>query len=146
MQLGLRASLYTKVELLTVRDNLLNYRLYLVHLDRIYYVVLALVIVLLGCLLKATPCLLNTVIKNIWETQQYRGSNITQSQLVHHLTQVNLSVVLTRCDVDIALIVDAKIGSAPTVYVIKLLRILYRPFLHMPSISFILSTLIFIFS
>ena len=79
MQLGLRASLYTKVELLTVRDNLLNYRLYLVHLDRIYYVVLALVIVLLGSLLKATPCLLNTVIKNIWETQQYRGSNITQS-------------------------------------------------------------------
>ena len=104
-----------------MRDNLLDHRLHLVYLDGINHVVLAFVVVLLGCLFKAAPRFLDTIIKNIGETQQYWWRNITQCQFVHYLAQVNLCAVLAGGNVNIALVVDTKIRSAPTVDVVQLL-------------------------
>ena len=69
MQFGLGASLYAQVELTSVRDNLLDHRLHLVHLNRIDHVVLALIVVFLGSLLKTAPCLLDTIVQDVGETQ-----------------------------------------------------------------------------
>ena len=146
MEFRLRTCLYTEIEFLTVGDDFFHHGLYLVDLDGIDHVILSLVVILLSCLLKATPCLLNPVVEDIREAEQYWGRDITQGQLVHHFTQVYLCVVLTRCDIDIALFVDAEIGSAPTVDVVELLRVLNGPFLHIPNNSFNFSTLILIFS
>ena len=65
---------------------------------------------------------------------------------LRYAAQVYLRSVLTRCDIDIALFVDAEIGSTPTVDVVELLRVLNGPFLHIPNNSFNFSTLILIFS
>ena len=146
VQLGFGACLYAEVELASVGDDLLDNRLHLVHLDGIYHVVLALVVVLLGGFLETAPRLLDTVVKNIGETQQDRRCDIAQRQLVHHLTQVNLHIVLAGCDKDISLVVDAKIAGAPTVDVVQLTGIVDGPLFHRLNCSFSFSIVIFIFS
>ena len=50
-----------------MRDDFLNDGLHLVHLNRVYNEVLALVFVLLGSLLKAAGGLLDTVVENVGE-------------------------------------------------------------------------------
>ena len=130
VQLGFGASLYAQVELLSVRDNFLDYRLYLIDLDRIDNIILSLVVVFLSRFLKATPSLLNTIVQNIREAQQYRRRHITQGQFIHHFTQVYLRTVLAGGHIDITLLVDAEIGSSPTVDVVEFLRVVNGPFLH----------------
>ena len=72
MQLRLRACLKSDVELAAMTHNLLHHLAHLVHLDGIDHKILALVVILLGSLLKAARNLLNAIIENIGETQQYR--------------------------------------------------------------------------
>ena len=133
MKLGLGTGFKTQVELPAVRDNLFNNRLHLVHLDGIDHVILAFVVVFLSSLFETTPCLFDTVVKNVGETEQYRWCDIADSKLIHHFAQVDLRTVLARGNVDITFLVDAEIGSAPSVDVIELLRIFNRPFLHKQS-------------
>ena len=111
-------------------DNLLDNGLHLVHLDGIDHIVLAFVVVLLRGFLETAPRLLDSVVEDIGEAEQHWRRDITQRQLVHHLTQVYLRRILTRCDIDITLLVDAEIGGAPTVDVVELLRVIDGPFLH----------------
>ena len=146
MQLWLRTCLKAEVEFTSMRDNLLYHRLHLVHLDRIHHIVLTLVFILLRGLLETAPSLLNPVVKDVRESKQHRWCDITQSQFVHHFTQVYLRAVLTRSHIDITILVDTKIGCAPTIDVVELLRIVNGPFLHIPNISFSFSTLYFILS
>ena len=130
MQLRLRTCLQTEVELTTMGDNLFDDRLHLVDLDGVDHIVLAFIFVLLRGFLKTAPGLLDTVVEDIRETKQHGWRNITQRQLVHYLTQVDLRAILTGSDVDIAFIVDAKIGSSPPVDVVELLGVVNSPFLH----------------
>ena len=53
MELRLGTGLKTEVELAAMADDLFHHGLHLVHLDRIYHEALSLVVVGLGCLLKA---------------------------------------------------------------------------------------------
>ena len=130
MQLRLGASLNAQVELLAVRDDLLNDRLYLVHLDRIDHVVLAFVLILLGSLLETAPGLLDTIVQNVGKTQQYRSLHVTKCQLIHHLTDIYLCGVLARRHIDITLFVDTEVAGTPAVDVVELTRVFNRPFLH----------------
>ena len=129
-----------------MRDNLLDDGLHLVHLDGIDHIVLTFVVVFLRGFLETAPCLLDPVVKDIGETEQHGRRDITQRQFVHHLTQIDLRTVFAGCDIDVALLVDAEIGGAPTVDVVELLRVIDGPFLHKPNSSFIFSTLILILS
>ena len=133
MELGFRAGLQSQVELTTMRNDLFNDRLHLVHLDGVDHIVLTFVVVFLTGLLEAAPGLFNPVVKDIGETEQHRGSDIANGQLVHHFAQVNLCTILARGNVHVAFLVDAEIGSAPSVDVVELLRIFNRPFLHKQS-------------
>ncbi len=76
MEFRLRASLQSEVELLAVRDNLLNDRLHLVHLNRIDDKVFSLVSILFLCLLKTAGCLLDAVVEDVWETEQYGSVDV----------------------------------------------------------------------
>ena len=76
MEFRLRASLQSEVELLAVRDNLLNDRLHLVHLNRIDDKVFSLVSILFLCLLKTAGCLLDAVVEDVWETEQYGSIDV----------------------------------------------------------------------
>jgi hypothetical protein len=76
VEFRLRASLQSEVELLAVRDNLLNDRLHLVHLNRIDDKVFSLVSILFLCLLKTAGCLLDTVVEDVWETEQYGSVDV----------------------------------------------------------------------
>ena len=76
MEFRLRASLQSEVEFLAVRDNLLNDRLHLVHLNRIDDKVLSLVSILFLCLLKTAGCLLDAVVEDVWETEQYGSVDV----------------------------------------------------------------------
>ena len=76
MEFRLRASLQSEVELLAVRDNLLNDRLHLVHLDRIDDKVFPLVTIFLLGLLKTAGCLLDAVVEDVWETEQYGSVDV----------------------------------------------------------------------
>ena len=118
MQLRLRTGLDTQVELTSVRDNLFYHGLHLVHLNREHNIVLGLILILLGSLLKAAPRLLDTIIEDIGEAQQYRRLHITQCQLVHHVADVNLRIVLTRRHIDVSLFVNAEVAGSPTVDVV----------------------------
>ena len=124
VQLRLGTGLYAQVELTSVRDNLLDHGLHLVHLDGIDHVVLTLVVVFLGRLLEAAPGLLDTVVQDIGETQQHRGCHVAQRQFVHHLAQVNLRLVLAGRHIDITLVVDTKVTRAPSVDVVQLAGII----------------------
>ena len=146
MEFGLRTSLQSEVELPSVRDDLFDHGLHLVHLDGIDHIVLTFIIIFLGGFLETAPRLLDPVVKNIGETEQHGRRDITQRQLVHHLTQVDLRIVLAWGDIDITLLVDAEIRGAPTVDVVELLRVIDGPFLHKSNSSFIFATLVFIFS
>ena len=90
VQLGLRAGLYAEVELPSVRDDFLHHGLHLVHLDGIYHVVLAFVVVFLGGFLEAAPRLLDAVVENVGEAKQHGSGDVAKLQLVHHLAQVDL--------------------------------------------------------
>ena len=112
-------------------DDFLYYRLYLIHLDGVNHIILTFVFILLGSLLEATPGLLDSVVEDIGEAEQHWRRDITQSQFIHHFTQVYLRVILTGSDIDIALVIDAKIGGAPSIDVVQLLRVVDGPFLHL---------------
>ena len=130
MQLRLRARLESQVELSSVRDYLLHHGLHLVHLYRIDDKVLPFVVIFLCGNIEAVRRFLDSVVQDIGKTQQHRCRHVAQCKLVHHITQVNLRVVLARCDVNITLFVDAKIGRTPSVDVVQLLRVFNCPFLH----------------
>ena len=58
-------------------DDFFYHRLHLVYLDRIHHIVLTLVFIFLCGLLETAPGLLNTVVKDVWETKQHRWCDIT---------------------------------------------------------------------
>ena len=68
--------LQSEVELLTVRDDFLHNRLHLVYLDRIDDKVFSLVSILFLGFLKTAGCLLNAVVEDVWETEQYRSVDV----------------------------------------------------------------------
>ena len=133
MQLRLRAGFQSEVELPAVRDDLLDDRLHLVHLDGIHHIVLSLVVVLLRSLLEAAPRFLDAVVEDVGKAQQHRWCDIAQGEFIHHFAQVNLRLVLTGRHVDVALLVYSEIRSAPTIQVVEFLRVFNRPFLHFVS-------------
>ena len=102
-------------------DNFLYDRLHLICFNRIDYEVLSFEVILLCSLFEAAAGFLDTIVENVRKPQQNRWRDISQRQFVHHITQVDLRVVLTWCDIDIALVVDTKVGSAPSRDVVELL-------------------------
>ena len=68
--------LQSEVELLTVRDDFLHDRLHLVYFDRIDDKVFSLVSILFLGFLKTAGCLLNAVVEDVWETEQYRSVDV----------------------------------------------------------------------
>ena len=111
-------------------DNLLNHWLHLVSLYRIDYKVLCLVFIFLSCLLKAAAGLLNTVVENIRKPEKHRSGDIAQGEFVHHFTDVDLGLVLARCDIDVTFFINTEIGGAPTINVVELFRVFYSPLFH----------------
>ena len=130
VQFGLGTGFKSEVELLAVTDDFLYHGLHLVHLDGIDDKVLCLVVVFLGCFLKATGGFLNAVVEDVGETQQHRWGDVAQRQFVHDVAQVNLGVVFTGGDIHVAFVVDTKVRGAPAIDVVELLRIFDGPFLH----------------
>ena len=63
-------------------------------------------------------------------TRLTRGCHVSQRQLVHHFTQVNLHSVLTGRYKNVALFVDTKVAGAPAVDVVELFGVIDGPFLH----------------
>ena len=133
VQLGLRPGLQSQIELASVGDDFLHHRLHLIHLNRIDDEVLGLESVLLSCLLEAGRSLLDTVVKNVGETEQHRRRDITQGELVHDIAQVYLRVVLTGRDIHVTLAVYAEVRCAPSRDVVQFLRIFNRPLFHFRS-------------
>ena len=131
MQLGFGTRLQSEIELAAVRDDLFHHRLHLVHLDRINDEVFRLVVILFGGDIEAVRRFFYSVVQNVRKSQQYGRCHIAQSELVHHVAQVYLRVVLTWCDVDIAFFVDAEIRSSPSVDIVELLSVFNCPFLHL---------------
>ena len=130
MKLRLGTGFETEIELASVADNLLNHGLYLISLNRIDYKVLRLVFIFLGSLFETAARLLDTIVENIRKSQKHWGSDITKSQFVHHFPDVDLGIVLTRCDIDITFFINTKIGGAPTINVVELFRVFYSPLFH----------------
>ena len=137
MELGLGTGFQSQVELASVRDNLLYHRLHLVHLDGIYHIVLALVVVLLRGFLEAAPRLLDAVVEDVGESQQDRRLYIAQRQFVHHFPEVDLHLVLAGGHKHVSFIIDSEIGSTPAIDVVQFLGILNRPFLHCSCYRFL---------
>ena len=84
MKLGLRTCFQTYVELSSVAHNLLYHGLHLVNLDGIDDEVLCLIIIFLGCFLKATRNFLDTIVKDIRKSQQHGCADVALPELVHH--------------------------------------------------------------
>ena len=121
--------------------------LHLICLYGIDNEILPLEVILCRRLFETAARLFDAVVQNVWKSQKDRWRDISQRQFVHHITQVNLRVVLTWCDINIAAVVDAKVGGAPTIDVVELPRVFNSPFFHSsPSSSFAFFTDIFIFS
>ena len=76
MEFRLGACFQTEVEFLAVRNNLLNDWLHLVHFNRIDDKVFSLVSILFLCLLKTAGCLLDAVVEDVWETEQYGSVDV----------------------------------------------------------------------
>ena len=76
MKFWLGTSFQSQVELLSMRDDLLYNRLHLVYLDRIDDKVFPLVTIFLLCLLKTAGCLLDAVVEDVWETEQYGSVDV----------------------------------------------------------------------
>ena len=76
MKFWLGTSFQSQVELLSMRDDFLNHRLHLVYLDRIDDKVLSLVSILFLGLLKTAGCLLDAVVEDVWETEQYGSVDV----------------------------------------------------------------------
>ena len=121
VQFWFRAGFQSEVEFASVRDDFLHHRLHLVYLNRIYYEVLGLVIIFFRGFHKAACSLLDTVVENVGKAQQYRRSNITQREFIHHVAQINLRVVLAWRYIHIAFVVNAEVGCSPTVNVVEFL-------------------------
>ena len=130
MEFGFGSRLKTEVKLSSMTDNLLDHRLHLIGLNRIYYKVFSLVFIFLGSLFEAAASFLDTIVENVRESQKHRCSDVTKRQFVHHFTDVDLGVVLTRCDIDITFFINTKIGGAPTIDVVELFRVFYSPLFH----------------
>ena len=76
MKLWLGTGFQSQVELLSMRDDLLYNRLHLVYLDRIDDKVFPLVTIFLLGLLKTACCLLDAVVEDVWETEQYGSVDV----------------------------------------------------------------------
>ena len=57
-------------------DNLFHYRTHLIYFNRIDNEILRLITIFIRSLLETVRDLFNTVIQNIWETDQYRSLHI----------------------------------------------------------------------
>ena len=119
VELGLGAGLETEVELTAMGNHLVNDGLHLIDLDGIDDVALALVVVLLARLVVAFGHLLDAVVEDVGETEQYGGGDVAQGEFVHQFAQVDVYVVLGGRDIDIALLIDTKIGGAPAFDVVE---------------------------
>ena len=130
MELRLGTGFQSEVELLSMGNDFFYHGLHLVDLYGVYHEVLTLVVIFLRCFLEAAGSLFYPVVEDVGETQQHRRCDIAQRQLVHHLAQVYLGVVLAGCYIHVSFVVDAEIGCAPSVDVVQLFRVLNGPFLH----------------
>ena len=102
-------------------DNFLYHGLHLICLNRIDDEILTFEVILLRSFFETATGLLNTVIQYVWKSQQDRRRDIPQRQFIHHLTQIDLRIILTWCDINIASVVNAKIRGSPPCDVVELL-------------------------
>ena len=109
----------TQVVAFAVADNLFHYGAHLVHLDRKYDKMLAIVGVLLLRLSETLVSLLDPVVQDIGETQQHGSRYMAGRQLVHDFLQVNLDRVLLRCYINVPFVIDAKVVDSPTLDVVE---------------------------
>ena len=130
MQFGLGAGFQSQVIAFAVADDFLHDGAHLVHLDGEDDEVLGLVVVLLGSLAEALVGLLDAVVEDVGEAQQYGSRDVARGQLVHDLLEVYLHAVLLGGDIDVAFLVDAKVVDSPALDVIELFRVFDSPFFH----------------
>ena len=130
MEFRLRTRFKSEVVFLTMRNNFLNDRTHLIHLNREDDKVVALEIIFFTCLYKAFVGLLDTVIKNVREAKENGRLNMARCQFVNHFLKIYLYTILTGRNVHVTLIVDAKIVYAPSFDVVELFRIFNSPFTH----------------
>ena len=130
MQFGFRAGLQPEVVALAVADDFFYDGAHLVHLHGEDDKVFTLVVIFLACLAETFVGLLDAVVQYVGEAEQHGSRHMAGSQVVHQLLEVHLHAVLFRRDIDMSLLVDAKVIDSPTLDVVELLRILYAPLFH----------------
>ena len=127
VQLGFAAGFEADVELLAVPDDLLDDLSHLVHLDGIDDEIGALVLILLGRLLEAAGNLVDAVVQNVGEAQQYGCRHLAGVQLVHDICQVHRHAVALGGDSDMTVLVDREVLEAPASDVVEFGAILDAP-------------------
>jgi len=120
-----------QIELTSMGDNLVHDGLHLVDLDGIDDIAFSLEVIFLLRLLIALSHLLDAIVEDVGETQQHRWGHIAQGKLIHHIAQIDLRIILTRCDIDITLIVDTEVRSTPSIDIVQLFGVFYGPFFHL---------------
>ena len=130
MELRLRAGFEPEIVTLSVADNFLYDRAHLVDLHREDDEVLGLIVVFLGSLAEALVRLLNPVVENIREAQQYGSGDMACGQLVDNVLQIDLHAILLRGHINMALLVNTKVIDSPAFDVVELFGVFNAPFLH----------------
>ena len=76
MEFGFGTSFQSQIELLAMADDLFHHRTHLIDFYGIDNEILRLITIFIRSLLETVRDLFNTVIQNIWETDQYRSLHI----------------------------------------------------------------------
>ena len=90
-------------------DDFLDNRPHLVHLNWINNKVLSLISIFFRSDSKAVGYLFNTVIQNIWETDQHRSCDIPQLKFINQFLQVDGYTVFTRSYHYMTLVINTKV-------------------------------------
>ena len=130
VKLRLGAGFKTDVVFVAMADNLLHHLAHLVHLYGIDDEILAGIGVIIRGFLEAGWYFLDSVVENVRKSQEHRGGDITNLELVDHVFQVDRRASFTRTDLHMSFIIDWKIFQSPAADVVGLGWIFNTPFSH----------------